>query len=231
MPRILGVNYRSFQHDSYRDLMPKLVKAGYSPMSIAYAMRARLDAIKSGDSEQKRRWLNRGISTIDGIAFYGDKIKLVLDAEPLLNIRPDSELTPEGNLPLTPREYKSLIGKEFSLKDVWYRDNFDKDEAMKNLIWQYVARDKGLLREYVDEFFKETKRKFKAYTSMGIEIRPVQNKPSLAALGMWPFERIGPDLVVHNHLGSHYHSVHLIGLSEHPPDKETLERRIKKASK
>ena len=91
--KIAGRAYQVFHDDSsgYKGLMPKLRESGCTPVGVSFLMQARLETIDRSNREEGF-WLNNLFSTSDGIAYRGQRFKVVLNAQPLLDITLDAKL-------------------------------------------------------------------------------------------------------------------------------------------
>jgi len=174
-----GLSTRDMDTDdvSYIALMPQLIKADLVPMNMADVMRARLESVKCNKPRQKKFWLNNSFNTIDGVAYYKGKVKIVHDAQALREVDRYTELR-DGALILTPKQYRALEGEELSRSDLkkigininkWLTKSgvnlykwLTKSEVKSNPIWQALARDNNLLSEYADLVFAEVKQRYNA---------------------------------------------------------------------
>jgi len=175
--------YKAFEGRNI-DTMPELIKEGRTPLSAQGLMERRLQVL-SGSDAVKDSWWNIYFGTGDGIAYHPDgRIKVVTDAELLRGINPKSRLN-NGGLVLEDGVFDSLEGTEFSKNDVQrYAINMTLTEAevTQNPIWLALARDEGLLQEYVGATFKQAQERFNSYTNMGIY---VYDAPEQAIMLTW----------------------------------------------
>lgn len=83
-------HYKDFT-GKYPERMPELLREGYKPLSVADAMRRRIEVETS--PLLREGWWDGEIQTIDGLLHCPNgKAKVVLDAKPLLTISRHSAL-------------------------------------------------------------------------------------------------------------------------------------------
>jgi len=175
--------YQTFQ-GRYVDAMPALTAEGRIPMSISELMKRRLQVLQSENEELVSAWWVNYFDSPDGVAYKGDEVKVVLNAQMLLDITPGAELN-DGALVLTEKQYDGLPGKTFSRKQLEkYRRKIEseagsmiKNQALENPVWQAVAGSE-LLEQYADAHFK----RYDAETAMGVYLADAQNQPTMRAL-------------------------------------------------
>src|SRR3989344_6285000 len=142
---ISGLVYQTFQ-GRYVDAMPALTAEGRIPMSISELMKRRLQVLQSENKKLVSAWWGNYFDSPDGVAYKGDEVKVVLNAQMLLDITPGAELN-DGALVLTEKQYDGLPGKTFSRKQLEkYRRKIEseagsmiKNQALENPVWQAVA--------------------------------------------------------------------------------------------
>ncbi len=170
--------YQTFQ-GRYVDAMPALTAEGRIPMSISELMKRRLQVLQSENEELVSAWWVNYFDSPDGVAYKGDEVKVVLNAQPLLDITPEAKLS-QGALVLTEAQYSKLKGPTFSRKEMekagvnaWQT----KSQVLKHPVWQAVAGSE-LLEQYADAHFK----RYDAETAMGVYLADAQNQPTMRAL-------------------------------------------------
>ena len=175
--------YQTFQ-GRYVDAMPALTAEGRIPMSISELMKRRLQVLQSENEELVSAWWVNYFDSPDGVAYKGDEVKVVLNAQMLLDITPGAELN-DGALVLTEKQYDGLPGKTFSRKQLEkYRRKIEseagsmiKNQALENPVWQAVAGSE-LLEQYADAHFK----RYDAKTAMGVYLSSSQDRPTMRTL-------------------------------------------------
>jgi len=170
--------YQTFQ-GRYVDAMPALRADNRTAMSIPALMKRRLQVLKSGNENLVNAWWENYFDFPDGVAYKGDEVKVVLNAQPLLDITPEAKLSQEA-LVLTEAQYSKLKGPTFSRKEMekaginaWQT----KSQVLKNPVWQAVAGSK-LLEQYAAAHFK----RYDAKTAMGVYLADAQDQPTMRAL-------------------------------------------------
>ncbi|OIO44173.1 hypothetical protein AUJ64_00395 [Candidatus Pacearchaeota archaeon CG1_02_39_14] len=159
--------------------MPLLIADNRVPMNTAQIMERRL---KAGE-ESVGTWSDNYFGLGDAFAYKGDMVKIGLDAPVLRELTPKSSLS-GGALVVSDKDYKAIEGPEFSrneLNAVLNRD-LSADEAKNHPMLRALARDQGLLNEYVDRMFEEMKDRFGYDTAMGIYLPNQSNTPNVKAL-------------------------------------------------
>lgn len=105
----------------YNEQMPRLLAAGYQPISIAHVMQRRLEIQHMPAGEVRDAlmadWSGSYHDTADGSAYNGDMIKIAIGARPLITITLESPLK-DGALVITPDIYARLDGQEFARGDL-----------------------------------------------------------------------------------------------------------------
>jgi len=171
--------YQLFQ-GIYREKMPELIAAGFVPMNVADVMKARLEAVKGIDAQQKDFWF-KYFNTGDGAAYRDGKIKVVYDALALKDVTPVTQLS-DGALILTPEYYNALEGQEFSMEELeraGLSKRLTKSEVKSHPLWQALARDNHLLSEYVDVIFAEVKQIHNDDYAMRFSLAFEQDNPTM----------------------------------------------------
>ena len=167
--------------------MPLLIAEGRVPLSVADVLERRLH---SGLPD----WKDNYFFTGDAIVCHPDKkFKIVLDAEPLRTLTSKSN-GQNGALVLPDGLYEDLQGEEFLYKDV--KNLLGKDlsqkEILRHPLWRAVAREQGLLEEYVPKMFEEMKSSFNYDENMGVYLDLFDdyfnNSPKLKPLGVATLE-------------------------------------------
>jgi len=143
------------------DQMPKLLGEGRTPLNVAGLMRRRLEVLIASE-EVKDAWWTNYFDTGDAVIYHPDgRFKVVLDAEPMRGINPESELS-SGALVLPEGMYDKLNGEEFTRKEIRRygiaEKLLTKEEAKFNPIWKALAGgNQALLDAYVDAAFTKAK--------------------------------------------------------------------------
>ena len=133
-------------------VIPKMLSEGRETLSVSDLMRERLSALVS-EGIKGPLW-KYSFQTFDGSIRSKDKVKLVLDAQTIKEVNPESRYWQcGGGLSASEEAYNQAEGIEFSTKDLrkhigqgW----LTKDQAKSNPVWQYLAQDQDLLNDYVD---------------------------------------------------------------------------------
>src|SRR3989344_7769964 len=172
-----GKKYKEF-YGSVNEQMPLLRSAGRMPVSVAETWDERIN------SSKKKVWKDSYVFTIDAFAYHPDKkIKIVLNAKPLLEITQESQLQ-SGALVLPDGMYESLDGEEFTQKDLQkmiLEKDMKKAEAQVHPILRAFARTKKRLNAYTDRMFPEMKKRFDYDTAMGIYLDSFREVPTMRA--------------------------------------------------
>lgn len=151
-------DYKAFPEegtDAYVNQMPKLIAEGRTPLSVSGLMKRRLEAGNLSEAVRDS-WLYNYFDTGDAISYHPDgRAKIVLDSQLLRELNPESKLS-NGALILPSGMYEALEGIELSKSDLerYASGNWLKQKEVKsNPIWQALARDENLLKEYTDLVF------------------------------------------------------------------------------
>ncbi|MBS3107572.1 hypothetical protein J4468_01530 [Candidatus Woesearchaeota archaeon] len=162
--------------------MPLLIAEGRLPISVSGLMLRRLQILNQGYSEKvKASWLDHCFDTGDGIATHpSEKVKVVLDAQALKQINPQSELYIGGALVLTEKQWKELEGLVLTAKQAkkYFGNRYTEAEVNGNVVYQFLAREKGILKEYSHEMFALMKQRFNYDKAMGL-FREVESVPTM----------------------------------------------------
>lgn len=181
-----GEGYTKFFGRSIEQ-MPLLRQAGLVPMSVAQVMQRRL-AVLCDDALWalwKSRgfnyfvpddpnvlldsaWFDSSIRTGDAVAYKDNKIKIVLDAQPLREINLESKLRENGELLLPDGVYETLEGPEFRRNDLVCGRYLSQREVHYHPVWRVLARDQNVLDEYADVIFKQAKKRYGYNDNMGL---------------------------------------------------------------
>ena len=173
--------YKSFSGSNIEQ-MPKLIKEGRLPISVAGLMQRRLDVLDSNVSEEVRdSWWNNYFDTGDAPAYDTQgNLKIILDAQPLRELTPQSKLQ-NGALVLPEGTYTGLPEDEFTKEQLahYTEKRLNKGESINNPLWRALARgDKTLLKEYDTAAFVRAKE-FGYDPAMGIFLALPQDKESM----------------------------------------------------
>jgi len=141
----------------YVDTMPVLRAEGRMPMSISALMKRRLEVLGSKDKELIEAWWGDGhamgaYDSSTGIAMFNDEIKVVPNAEPLLNVNRDSQLY-RGALFMTEKKYDAMKGPIFSRKELrkaGQGKNMTRDQILEHPLWLAAAESDDLRGDYID---------------------------------------------------------------------------------
>ena len=174
--------------------MPKLIADGRVPMNVAQLMQKRLD-IRNSDKDVKSAYMDNYFDTGDAVLYNPDgRVKIVLDSQTLRDMTPESPRE-GGALILGENVYNALQGEEFKkgkLRKV--NESLLREEVKVHPVWKALARDQGLLNDYVDYIFAEGKQKFGYDTAMGVYPDSASDKPKLRAWCVYRLEnRSGAD--------------------------------------
>src|SRR3989344_2582524 len=157
----------------YNEQMPRLLAAGYAPVSMAHAMgkRSEIQAMPSSEVRDALMagWFGSWIDTADGIAHNGDNVKVVLGARPLITITSESPLQ-SGAFVITPEVYAQLDGQEFTRRDLekaGVNNWLSLKKVRAHPVWQVLAGDQKLLDDYSGIVFDalQTKEAMGVYLS------------------------------------------------------------------
>lgn len=157
--------------------MPKLIAEGRIPLSVAGLMERKLDMRNSSDNKVKSAWIDNSFTTGDvGIYHPDGKVKVVLDSQHLRDLTTQSKLK-RGALVLEDRIYEQLEGQEFTRKELekYTGNDLSKKQAKTNPILKTLARDQGLLNDYVDYIFVNCN------ANMGVHLDSVSDNLKLRA--------------------------------------------------
>lgn len=170
--------------------MPLLIADGRTPISVADVMKRRLEVLGQNYSDEVRSaWWDNYIGTGDAPAYSPDgRIKIVLDSQPLRNINPKSKLK-NSALVLPDGMYEMLEGLELTKDEIETYCNSDLTEKQvnQNPIWNVLARDESLLKEYSSAVFKNAKKRFGYDKNMGLYISSEQKVPIMR---LWVVSRL-----------------------------------------
>src|SRR3989344_593077 len=170
--------YQTFR-GRYVDAMPALRADNRTAMFIPDLMKRRLQVLKSGNKNLINAWWNHYFNSSTGIAYRGDEVKVVQNAQLLQEVTQDTKFS-EGALVLKDAQYKEQIGPTFSrkeLKKAGVNDWLTKSQVLKHPVWQAVAGSE-LLEQYADAHFK----RYDAKNAMGVYLSSPQDKPTMRAL-------------------------------------------------
>lgn len=148
--------------------MPKLVAEGRVPMNTFQLMQRRLD-FRNGPEAVKTAWMDNYFDTGDAVVYYpnGD-VKIVLDSQTLREMTPESQRN-NGALVLGEDVYKTLQGEVFKKGKLGkVNDSMSREDVKAHPVWKVLARDQGLLNDYVDYIFTEGKEIFGYDPAMGV---------------------------------------------------------------
>jgi hypothetical protein len=148
--------------------MPKLVAEGRVPMNVSQLMQRRLD-FRNGPADVKTAWMDNYFDTGDAVIYHpnGD-VKIVRDSQTLRQMTSESQRN-SGALVLGEDVYQSLQGQVFEKGKLGTVNNsMSKVDVKSHPVWKFLARDQGLLNDYVDLIFAEGKARFNYAKSMGV---------------------------------------------------------------
>ena len=156
--------------------MPQLIAEGRVPISVAGIMERRL---YSGKPDWKDNYFDTG----DTFVYHPDrKFKIVLDAQPLRQMTPESKLK-NGALVLEDGMYEKLQGHEFKKKEL--KNLIGREltalEVKAHPLWKAFARDDALLDEYTYKIFLEMNKFFDSETAMGVYLVSAEKMPTVGA--------------------------------------------------
>lgn len=176
----LGEEHTEFYGTNKRQ-MPLLVKAGLVPMTVAQLMQRRVAVL--GNEALKVTWFGNYFDTGDAVAYKDDKVKVVLDAQPLREMNAQSELS-NGALILPDGAYETLEGPEFTREELT-RLRIDKllskTQVRQHPVWQALARDQAVLDEYAGAVFREARTQYNYDENMGLYVAAAQKQPTMRA--------------------------------------------------
>lgn len=217
----------------YIKSISQVLAEGRAPMSISQVIQKRLETKATSEGEF---WMSQTIDTGDAIAYHPDgRIKFVLDSKHLRKFASVEESVNKvgasvlaaysnGALILSDRDYESLAGAETSEKNMGefilrkYNSNRRKgmtpQEIKSNSLWQFLARDKSLLRDYVDYLFsnKELTSKDNGYNGLAMDIILPESKGKTPLLLPLRIEG-GPTSELTGFYGLNWKDTRLFGVS------------------
>jgi len=163
------IEYRIYEGREYRQLMPKLIEDGFTPISTKDGLSLMLCALRTGISEHIERLVDNYIDTGDGFVPFEDRLIVVPSARQLRRANASTHLV-WGKIPLIPDEVPDLGGITLSRHDL-ERDgvNFDLTKAQASNHSGWLARahgDTDLLNEFVEAAYSYAKKKFGYDTTM-----------------------------------------------------------------
>ncbi len=168
--------------------MPKMIADGRVPMNVAQLMQKRLD-VRNSDEKIKSFYMDNYFDTGDAVVYHPDgRVKMVLDSQTLRDMTPESPRD-SGALILGEDVYNALQGEEFKkgkLGEV--NEALSKADVKDHPVWKALARDQGLLNDYVDYIFAEGKQRFGYDTAMGVYLDSASDKPKLRAWCVYGLE-------------------------------------------
>ncbi len=161
--------------------MPKLIADGRVPMNVAQLMQKRLD-VRNSDEDVKSAYMDNYFDTGDAVLYHPDgRVKIVLDSQTLREMTPESPRD-NGALILGEDVYNALKGEEFKKGKLGkVNESLSREDVKAHPVWKALARDQGLLNDYVDYIFSEGKQRFGYDTTMGVYPDSASNKPKLRA--------------------------------------------------
>lgn len=152
-----GIFYSDIAHE-----MPRLIGAGYTPISVAQAMNLRLhiDELRFSDPVNKENIIRRSdLLTGDGVAYNRDGEALVVPDAQLLR---EVSMKPGYGLALTPEQWEKLKSngsvlhysarelRKFNSKGYTKRrGRFIPENMLVKEVWEHLARETNL-EEYVE---------------------------------------------------------------------------------
>lgn len=159
------------------DTMPFLLADSREVLSTAELMERRLNSNEDD-------WRNAYFFVGDAVAYNDGKVKIALDAPILRGLNVKSNLR-NGALVVDKKTYDGIQGTEFSKSEI-AKMLTDRDltpeEAIQHPVWQALARDPALLKEYVGKMFEKMKDKFDYDTGMGFYPYTDGKGPNVRAL-------------------------------------------------
>ena len=146
--------------------MPKLIADGRVPMNVAQLMRRRLD-VRNSDKAVKGSYMDNYFDTGDAVVYHPDgRVKIVLDSQTLRDMTPETQRV-GGALLLTKDVYDALEGKEFKKGKLGkVNESLLRKDVKSHPVWKILAKDQGLLNDYVDYIFTEYQERFAKGTSL-----------------------------------------------------------------
>ncbi len=176
----LGEGHTEF-YGTNKGQMPLLVKAGLVPMTVAQLMQRRVAVL--GDVALKAAFWDNYFDTGDAIAYKDDRVKVVLDAQPLREMNARSELS-NGALILPDGVYEALEGPEFTREELTrlgVGKSLSQTQVREHPVWQALARDQAVLDEYAGAVFREAKTQYNYDENMGLYVAAAQKQPTMRA--------------------------------------------------
>ena len=189
------IEYRIFESDEYRNLMPKVIEQGFMPISSKDGMRLILCALTTRNPENIERLVDSYIDTGDGLVAYQEQLIMVPSARQLQRINRLTNLV-SGKLPFTPDEISVLKGVRLirtTLEEAGVNTDLTKAQALNHPGWLARAgADADLLREFVEAAYAYVKERFGYGTTMSFYLPASSDNPLMRAgfisyLG-WRFE-------------------------------------------
>lgn len=192
----------SVKAGNYNELMPKVKKNGL-PMGITDVMKAIVSANTANSTNNII--FEDYIRTVDGVACHKGEVKIVHNAEELINITPSTKLNSNGLLDLSKETYAALDGPTLHKENPDYPDiiigqsfisgrSLTEGEIRDNSVWQTLAnKDWELLGKFtsytVSETIKQSKAKgnkdlFVNDRAMSFYLSPEQDRYTMGCLSL-----------------------------------------------
>ena len=151
----------------YIDVRLALRKTKRIPMTLRQIAEKRLEVLSSGDEALIHYWWDNRYCTSDGVAYFGDEIKVLKNSQLLMGIIPGAELK-NGALILTEEQYNNLEGKTFQRSELIIDERLTKKQAKEHPVWQELLGD--VLDEYVDAVFEQYEKNGESNKLMGVYV-------------------------------------------------------------
>ncbi len=169
--------------------MPRLIADGRVPLSAAGLMLKRLDVLSAGYSAEVRdAWWDNYFDTGDAVSRNQEgNVKIELDSQIIMQINKKSELK-NSALILSNETYNAItpaLGLTKAEAEKYFKDSFTEQGVNQSPVWQALARDKELLKEYSHQVFALAKQKFNYDKNMGLYLSSAEKVPTMRLWSVW----------------------------------------------
>ena len=173
--------YKEF-YGPYAEQMPRLLREGRTPMTVADVMRRRVEVARSA-TDVRAAWLDHYLHTSDAILYdTSGRLKIVRAAGLLTAVTPQCAIR-DGALTIDAAVYDAVAAPEFAASDLVTGMPLSAHDVRCNPVWLALAgEDRALLDEYVTMVFKNARRLFAYTEAMGVYLPPPSTTP---CVGIW----------------------------------------------
>jgi hypothetical protein len=151
--------YREFYGSKVKQ-MPELISEGRVPMNVSQFMQKRLD-VRNSDAKVRDSFMNNYFDTGDAIVYHPDgRVKIVLDSQTLRDMTPETQIVGAALL-IEEDVYNALDGEEFKKGKLGkVNKHMSREDVKVHPFWKVLARDQGLLNDYVNFTSAECNERF-----------------------------------------------------------------------